>query len=126
MRIKIHKWHTIESLKMVLKEVAFKDWKFRVWQVGQSFLIQVCFEAIDSKTSIPDTQFGRKWFIDRYATKSEIVQTAFNAVLTALEHEAREDFKYRGARIFAPHFDVDSLVHGCIELDVRTPPGVTA
>ena len=40
----------------------------------------------------------------------EIVQTAFKAVLTALEHEARENFTYRGHSIFDPHWDVEKLV----------------
>jgi hypothetical protein len=43
-------------------------------------------------------------------TKSEVVQTAFKAALTAIEHEARERFTYRGQSIFDPHYDVDQLV----------------
>lgn len=53
---------------------------------------------------------GRKWFISQHATRSEVVQTVLKAILTALEHEAREHFRYKGRAIFAPHFSVDGLV----------------
>lgn len=114
---------TIDSIALILSKIQFRDWEFSVGPSGESYLMQVCFTAIDSKTSVPAKQSGRKWYISRFATKSEIVQTALKAVLTALEHEAREDFKYRGETIFAPHFDVDSMVEGCFDLDMRIPPG---
>lgn len=67
---------------------------------------------------------GRKWYISPYATDSEIVLTAFKAAATALEHEAREAFLYKGQAILGPHFDVDFLVAaiektGNLALDVR-------
>ena len=52
---------------------------------------------------------GRKWMLSPHMVKSEVVQTAFKAVLTAAEHEARERFLYRGRAIFGPHYDVDRL-----------------
>ncbi len=52
---------------------------------------------------------GRKWFLSPHMTRSEIVNTVFKAVLTAVEHEAREQFLYRGRSIFDPHYDVDQL-----------------
>lgn len=42
-------------------------------------------------------------------TRSELVQTAFLACLTAEEHECREGFLYKEQRIFGPHFNVDEL-----------------
>lgn len=53
---------------------------------------------------------GRKWFLSEHMTNSEIVGTAFKAILTAVEHEAREMFKYRGESIYDPHYDVEKLV----------------
>jgi hypothetical protein len=41
---------------------------------------------------------------------NEIVTTAFKAVMTAMEHEVRESFKYRDVAIYNPHLDPDSLV----------------
>jgi hypothetical protein len=57
-------------------------------------------------------------------TKSEIVSTALKAVLTAEEHEAREQFQYKSKTIFGPHFDVDKLASLCESdsMDVRNNP----
>lgn len=62
---------------------------------------------------------GRKWRLSKWMTKSEIVQTAFMAYLTWIEHEARESFKYKGASIFGPHYDVDALVEIAGRIEVR-------
>lgn len=51
----------------------------------------------------------RKWYISRHSTISEVVQTTLKAMITASEHEIRENFTYRGKAIFAPHFDVEAL-----------------
>lgn len=53
---------------------------------------------------------GRKWLLSEHMTDGEIVQTVFKAVLTAMEHEVRELFLYRGHSIFDPHYDIDKLV----------------
>lgn len=65
---------------------------------------------------------GRKWRISRWMTKSEVVQTALQAYLAWVEHEARESFTYKGAAIFGPHFDVEELVdlYRHERFDVRT------
>ena len=54
-------------------------------------------------------------------TKSEVIQTAFKAVLTAMEHEVREKFHYKGKPIFGPHYHVDALHAACTggNMDVR-------
>jgi hypothetical protein len=48
--------------------------------------------------------------ISTHMTPGELVQTAFKAVLTFLEHEARENFKYKGVSVFDPHYDIEKLV----------------
>lgn len=53
----------------------------------------------------------REWLIDlRKATPSDIVQTALRAAIDAQEHEVREQFRYKGKRIYGPHFNPESLV----------------
>lgn len=52
---------------------------------------------------------GRWWPLSRHAVKDEVVLTAFKSVLTAVEHETRELFLYRGRRILGPHMNVDIL-----------------
>lgn len=59
--------------------------------------------------SFPVEQSTRKWLLSPFMTDSEIVQTAFKMILTAFEHEIREQFRYDGAPIFGPHFDVNDL-----------------
>jgi hypothetical protein len=79
------------------------------------------FTAKDIVTGEPAVQHTRKWLLSEHMTRSEIVATALKCVLTSEEHEAREDFTYRGQRIFGPHFDVEYLVSLCEDeaTDVR-------
>lgn len=54
-------------------------------------------------------QHGRKWYVSAHSCVSEVVQTAWAAVERAVLHEAKEAFRYRGARIMNPHLDVEKL-----------------
>lgn len=67
-------------------------------------------KGIDNVTGKPLPWKGRKWLISEHMTNSEIVMTVFKAVMTAVEHEAREQFLYKGQAILDPHYDVDRLV----------------
>lgn len=66
--------------------------------------------AVCNMTGLSTAWRGRKWMLSGFMTDGEVVQTAFKAVLTALEHEARELFLYRGVSVFDPHYDIDKLV----------------
>ena len=85
------------------------------WIVGgeDRLWMRAEFSAACSRTGDPCSHLTRRWYISRDTTKSEVVQTALKCVLTALEHEAREQFTYCGRAIFGPHFDVDALVTLC-------------
>ena len=52
---------------------------------------------------------GRKWWLSRHMTTSEVVRTAFMACSAYDEHELREAFEWRGRRVFSPHLDVRAL-----------------
>lgn len=98
-------------LQAILEDCDFGDWSFTVGGDPDAFLyLQVGFDSPCARTGEQTFCKGRKWLLSPHMTKSEIVQTVFKACLTALEHEAREDFRYRGQQIFAPHFDVERLV----------------
>lgn len=102
---------TPTEMRHVLASVKYGEWDFLVRterQGGRSFL-QVQASGTCNVSGCEHTWRGRKWFLSPHMTKSELVQTAFKAVLTAVEHEARENFLYRGASIFDPHYDVDRL-----------------
>lgn len=54
--------------------------------------------------------WGRKWLLSKHTTDTEVVATAFKAYLTALEHEAREQFTFDGVPVFDSHTDVHAIV----------------
>jgi hypothetical protein len=95
----------------ILQRVKFRDWKFAVTcHARGEYSLHVRFA--DRTEAFPYDaawQNGRKWRLSVHMTESEVVQTALKAVLTALEHEAREGFEYRGVAIYGPHLDVEKL-----------------
>ena len=69
----------------------------------------VCKDGSCNVTGRPWNWNGRWWRLSRHMTDSEIVWTAFKAVLTALEHEAREKFTFKGIRVADSHVDIHKL-----------------
>jgi len=110
----------------VIGEIEFRDWRFMVGgrddAPGQFHLV-IEFEEACIVTGEITTQRSRKWLLSEHMTRSEIIQTAWLAVQTALMHEARESFMWRGELIFGPHFDVEALHELCVRkaTDVRPP-----
>ena len=101
---------TRAEVSAVLAAVAYKGWSFNLLEEAGRLYLRVSFVARDCRVSLETEQKGRKWVLSPHMTRSEVVMTAFKAVLTAEEHEAREAFTYRGAAVFGPHLDVDALV----------------
>lgn len=95
---------TFAEVREILARVQFDDWSFNVLPTNDALYLQVAFEDRGGVL-----QKGRKWYISPHSTEGEIVQTALKAVLTALEHEAREKFLYRGKPIFGPHLSIEAL-----------------
>lgn len=100
---------TVETMREILAHVRYPDFCFVLHAERQDLYLQIEVDGACNVTGGPMTWRGRKWRLSPHMTPSELVQTAFLAVLTAIEHEARERFAYRGAAIFGPHFDVDRL-----------------
>lgn len=98
------------DVRKVLHAVSYKrGWMFRAKQSRGQMYLQIEFYAPDTVTGKPGIQKGRKWLISKHATHSEIVFTALKAVLTAEEHEAREQFLYHHRAIGNPHINVNKL-----------------
>ena len=97
----------------ILALVGFPGYSFRVVGMFDGRMptyLQASFLApCNVAGGAPQLQRTRKWLLSAHMTRGELVQTAFKCVLTSMEHEAREQFTYRGAPIFGPHFDVDEL-----------------
>lgn len=101
------------GFEQIVFRCSFTDWKFLIGEEVSTFFptyfLQVSAMGVDNGTGAPMQWKGRKWALSPHMTASEVVQTAFKAVMTAMEHETREKFLYRGRSIFDPHYDVDKL-----------------
>lgn len=97
------------ELHEILGHIEVEHYEYHLGNMGDGWYIQIRYTEPDIHSGEMEDQHGRKWYISQYATRSEVVQTAFKALVTSLEHQAREHFLYRGERVFGPHFDVDAL-----------------
>jgi hypothetical protein len=100
---------TISDVNEALTHVKYGNYVFQAEESNGGFHVWISAMEECSYTGVPSMQEGRKWFVPAYWTKSDVVRTAFKAVTTWVEHEARECFKYKGARVFSPHQDVDAI-----------------
>lgn len=114
----------ITEIMVLLADVYFQDYDFVVSEVNGSLYLQALYIDNDISSQDIGIQKTRKWLLSPHMTRSEIVQTAFKCALTSMEHRTREGFKYKGRRIFGPHFDVDALWGICTKdgLDYRSEP----
>lgn len=106
---------TIIEMQEILLSLQYKDWEFHLIEENNTAFLQLRFKDMCAcRDSAPLMEHRcRKWRLSLRATRSEIVQTAFAAVLLAEEHEIRERFRYRGRAVYGPHFNVDDLVNLC-------------
>lgn len=63
---------------------------------------------------------GGKAYPSEHATESEIVQMIFGLYKGYWEHEARENFQWRGRRVFGPHISTEALWDVAQRVDVRS------
>lgn len=97
----------LQPLREAVSEVEYKNWRFNVQVDDAVPYLQITFRDAFAD---PPTQYCRKWLLYRTMNRSEVIRTAWMAVMAAEEHEARERFTFRGRRIMNPHLDVDQLV----------------
>src|SRR5436309_3841680 len=100
---------TATRLRRIVDEIAFRDWRFVVDEAHGAMYLWVEFYAPDTDSGEVVRQCGRRWLLGPGLDRSQVVQTALLAVLAAVEHEAREDFRYRGQPVYGPHPDVEAL-----------------
>jgi hypothetical protein len=103
----------------LFSRIKYRDgrWPFRFGPLGDGLFLQAVLDEINPATSKPWT--GRKWYLSPFMTDAEIVATAFKAILTAEEHEAREQFTFDGLAIFGPHLSLGALKANAPNLDAR-------
>lgn len=87
-------------------------WEVTVDRTGGNWILRVGDpHGVDNTdASKPMPWRGRKWLLSEHMTDGEIVQTAFLATMTAMEHEVRELFTFQGQSVFDPHYDIHKLV----------------
>lgn len=98
-----------EMRKFVEETIRYKNYEFLVKEKNQVPFLQIQFIAPDNITGKTERQYCRKWQLSEFMTKTEIVRTAFLAVVQAERHEIEENFKYCGVDIFNSHIGVDFL-----------------
>lgn len=86
-----------QDMQAILADIHFPNVTFHVEDTPTAYLLQIRNEQYT----------GRKWHIEKTATRADIVRTALKAALTWQEHETRELFTYRGKPVEGPHFEVD-------------------
>jgi hypothetical protein len=111
---------TLPRLQRELSNIEYKDWYAIVGTMGDGYYFQVAFQDTCRDTGEMMEQHGRKWYVSKHMAKNELIQTALAAVLMAEEHEAREQFMYRGKRLYGPHIDLDALGEACNKLETRS------
>lgn len=95
-----------------LGDVLYERWSFRVLPIAHGFLLQLVYWERDTEVGRhpdPVEQHARKWYVSPHSTATEVVRTAYKAVLTSLEHRLGEHFRYGGQKPYNPHFDVEEL-----------------
>ena len=113
----------IEEMRAVVAQCEFVEavpYSFHVTESSGRIYLQATYVDRDIVSGEPETQYTRKWLLSPYMLKSEIVRTVFALCAASMEHRLRESFKYRGRRIFGPHFDVDALWEIARKVEVRS------
>jgi hypothetical protein len=108
--------HTKESIENIVSEISYDpNYLLFVDEDNGGIFIQVGIIGIDNYVS-PQSQdgqkivYGRRWRVEPQLPSSEIIQTAFLALMKAREHEVRELIKYtdndKATTPFSCHHDL--------------------
>lgn len=96
-------WAALDKFNNVLDKVHFPGYTFKLNTENSNIFVQVSYNEPDIFTGVNETQMGRKWWIEPTNDEMQFLQTCFKALLTSLEHRARENFKYDGYPLMFPH-----------------------
>lgn len=100
-----------QRAKLIVSQIILPfGWHIIIEDDQFEVFLRVKAEGSDNFTGECMSWKGRHWRLSSHMVDGEIVQTAFLALMTAVEHEMRELFLYKGVALFGPHFDIDKLV----------------
>jgi hypothetical protein len=92
-----------KELKAIVAKVEFPGYTFDIRLEKGVCLVRIKYDEPDVFTGVVETQYGRDWKIEDNWDGMQLVNTLFKALLTSLEHRARENFLYDRAPIMHPH-----------------------
>lgn len=97
----------------IIKQITYKpNWKISMFgYFGTGYYMQLEVEnSIDTVTGKVVSWKSGKRYLSEHMCRQEIVGLAYGLIESAEIHEMREWFRYKGASIYNPHLDPDSLV----------------
>lgn len=115
---------TKEEVLGIIGRTSYLDWEFHLGDMGDGFYVQVQFDAPDSETGKVERQHCRKWYISKWMTETEVVDTLYKAVEAAVIHEMKENFQFKGRMIHNPHTSVAARYEACVNTEHRAAPPV--
>lgn len=101
---------TTEELNEIVSNIGIFDRKFNIEEIiighNLGWYLQVVYFEPDIYTGEVELQKSRKWIIETEASETDVVHTAFAAVMRSYDHVVQEHFTYHGKRVYSPHFNV--------------------
>lgn len=82
------------------------------------YYVQIACWRKDVITGVMGMGYGGRVAISPLATRDSMVKSIFAAYLAYVEHEARENFQWRGRRVFGPHIKLDALYQVARRVDI--------
>ena len=103
------KLQTLDTIRDLVAEIDCGHFEFVVSTYNNAPYLQIVFDAENANTGCVEEQWCRKWVLQYTMCDSEIIRTAYKAAEAAVLHELQETFRFKGARIFDPHLDLNAL-----------------
>lgn len=109
---------TTKDIEDIVSQIEIFDRKFEIKAIHVpmgnintpivvGWYLQVTYFEPDVDTGKVELQKSRKWLIELDASETDVVHTAFSAVMRSYDHVVQEHFMYKGKRIYSPHFSVE-------------------
>ena len=101
----------LDDIIKIVGEIEYSDWEFCVFEEGIVPILQIRFKEIDTITGMVEYQYSRKWaFTYHEMGETQVIQTCYLAVSTAVRHESRERFLYKKKWIANPHRSIKLIL----------------